>query len=83
MKLFNIKFQIALPFSYFNHLGSTHRQLSEHKMVELEHYFCGDILIDFGMSHSINKDHCGFECTVGLLGYIVHFQSYDTRHCEK
>jgi len=82
MRLFDIKFQINLPFSYFNHLGCIHRKLSEFKVAELEHYFCGDSLIDFGMSHSINEYHCGFECTAGLFGYIIHFQIYDIRHCE-
>lgn len=83
MKLINIKLQIGLPFRYFNHLGYIRKGMSKCKMVELEHYLSGDTLINFSIHQSIKEDHWGFECTLGLLCYIIHFHIYDIRHFEK
>ena len=80
MKLFNLQTQIYLPFDHFKNLGSISGRISSNKAWELEHTYYSGSLLDVDISLSVREHHAGFEITLGLFGYGVHFQIYDTRH---
>ena len=80
MKLFNLQTQIYLPFDHFKNLGSISGHISSNKAWELEHTYYSGSLLDIDISLSVREHHAGFEITLGLFGYSVHFQIYDTRH---
>ena len=82
MKLFNLQAQIYLPFDHFKNLGSISGRISSNKAWELEHTYYSGSLLDIDISLSVREHHAGFEITVGLFGYGVHFQIYDTRHWD-
>ena len=80
MKLFALRTHIGLPFDYFKNLGSIHGRITEHTAWELEHTYYSGSLIDIDVSLSTREDHAGFEITLGVFGYGIHFHIYDTRH---
>ena len=80
MKIFSLRTQISLPFDHFKNLGSISGLLGYNKAWELEHNYYSGSLFDIDVSFSIREDHAGFEFTLGLFGYGVHFSLYDTRH---
>ena len=84
MKIFSLRTQIYLPFDHFKNLGCISGRLSKHTAWELEHTYYSGSLLDIDTSLGIREDHAGFEITLGLFGYGVHFHIYDTRHwnCE-
>ena len=84
MKIFSLRTQIHLPFDHFKNLGCISGRLSKHTAWELEHTYYSGSLLDIDTSLGIREDHAGFEITLGLFGYGVHFHIYDTRHwnCE-
>ena len=82
MKLFSLRTQISLPFDHFKNLGCVHGRLGANKAWELEHTYYSGSLLDIDISWSIREDHAGFEFTLGLFGYGVHFHIYDTRHWD-
>jgi len=82
MKIFMLRTQISLPFDHFKNLGSIGGKLFGNKAWELEHTFYSGALFDFDTSYSIREDHAGFEFSLGILGYGIHFHFYDTRHWD-
>ena len=80
MKIFSLRTQIYLPFDHFKNLGCISGRLSKHTAWELEHTYYSGSLLDIDTSLGIREDHAGFEITLGLFGYGVHFHIYDTRH---
>jgi hypothetical protein len=80
MKLFNLQTQIYLPFDHFKNLGCIHGLIGANKAWELEHTYYSGSLLDVDISLSVREHHAGFEITVGLFGYGIHFHIYDTRH---
>jgi hypothetical protein len=80
MKLFNLQTQIYLPFDHFKNLGSVYGRIGANKAWELEHTYYSGSLLDVDISLSVREHHAGFEITVGLFGYGIHFRIYDTRH---
>jgi hypothetical protein len=80
MKLFNLQTQIYLPFDHFKNLGYISGRISANKAWELEHTYYSGSLFDIDISLSVREHHARFEITVGLFGYGIHFQIYDTRH---
>ena len=84
MKIFSLRTQIYLPFDHFKNLGCISGRLSKHTAWELEHTYYSGSLLDIDTSLGIREDHAGFEITLGLFGYGVHFHIYDIRHwnCE-
>jgi hypothetical protein len=80
MKLFNLQTQIYLPFDHFKNLGCISGRISANKAWELEHTYYSGSLLDVDISLSVREHHAGFEITVGLFGYGIHFHIYDTRH---
>jgi len=82
MKIFSLRTQISLPFDHFKNLGSISGLLGYNKAWELEHNYYSGSLFDIDVSFSIREDHAGFDFTLGLFGYGVHFHIYDTRHWD-
>jgi hypothetical protein len=83
MKVFTLRSQLSNPFDrwdYFNNLGCISGRLFGHLAWELEHTFYSPALFDIDCTLSTQEDHAGFEITIGLLGYGVHFRICDTRH---
>lgn len=80
MKLFNLQTQIYLPFDHFKNLGCIYGRIGANKAWELEHTYYSGSLLDIDISLSVREHHAGFEITVGLFGYGIHFRIYDTRH---
>jgi len=83
MNIVNLRFEITNPFDrweFFKPLGSISRSLFWHKAWELEHSYMSTMLIDIDVTLTTRKDHAGLDITIGLLGYGIHFNIYDTRH---
>jgi hypothetical protein len=71
-----------LPFDYFKNLGCISGRLTKKLAWELEHSYYSGSLLDIDIELSRDEDHAGFDLTVGLLGYGIHFRIYDTRHYD-
>jgi hypothetical protein len=83
MNIVNLRFEITNPFDrweFFKPLGSISGSLFWHKGWELEHSYMSTMLIDIDVTLTTRKDHAGLDITIGLLGYGIHFNIYDTRH---
>ena len=80
MKLVTLRTQISLPFDYFKILGCISGRLTKNLAWELEHSYYSGSLLDIDIELSRDEDHAGFDLTVGLLGYGIHFRIYDIRH---
>lgn len=84
MKLFELRAQLTNPFvpDYFKNLGARYGKIGQSWAWELEHCFYPRALVDIDISIRLREDHQGFDFTIGILGYGVHFTIYDTRHYE-
>lgn len=51
----------------------------KHKFIELELIKYSSI-ISFKFNWTVRRDHAGLDAEIGLLGYCVHFNFYDSRH---
>jgi hypothetical protein len=83
MNIVNLRIEISNPFDrweFFRNLGSLSGRLTKHLAWELEHTYFSGMLFDADIQWTRNRDHAGISFMVGLLGYAVHFQIYDTRH---
>lgn len=82
MKLFELRAQLTNPCvpDYFKNFGAVYGRICQHWAWELEHCFYPRALVDIDISITAREDHQGFNFTVGVLGYGVHFTIYDTRH---
>jgi hypothetical protein len=83
MNILNARLELTNPFDrweFFKPLGCISGKLIKHKAWELEHSYMSTMLVDFDLLWSVHTDHAGFRLTVGILGYGVGFQIYDTRH---
>ena len=68
----------------FVHWWSYNINISENKAIELELFYDDEslIMIDFLISHALERDHHGVEFTTTLLGATFRFSFYDKRHRE-
>lgn len=85
MNILNICIELANPFDrwdYYDNLGSMHGSLFKHKFWELDHSYYSPMLVDCLVRWTRKQDHAGFEFSMGVLGYGVHFRIYDTRHWD-
>lgn len=80
MKVFSLRTQISLPFDNFKNLGCISGMLWCSKAWELEHSYYSGSLVDIDVQLTTQEDHAGFEITLGVFGYGVHFRIYDIRH---
>jgi hypothetical protein len=83
MNILNARLEITNPFDrweLFKPLGCISARLTKNKSLELEHSYMSTMLVDFDLLWTVRTDHAGFRITVGILGYGIGFQIYDTRH---
>ena len=83
MNILNLRLELTNPLDrreLFKPLGCVSGKLTKHKAWELEHSYMSTMLVDVDLLWSVRTDHAGFRLTVGILGYGVGFQIYDTRH---
>lgn len=80
--MINLDFNIHSPWGgeYFRNLGCWHTRLGKNKSLELEHSFYSQELVTGSFKLNRGCDHAGLELTLGLLGYCIRIQFYDTRH---
>lgn len=86
MKLFELRVQVTNPFvsdNHFRNLGNRWGRIGQSWAWELEHCWYPRALVDVDVGIKLKEDHQGFDATVGMLGYGIHFHIYDTRHYEQ
>lgn len=76
-------FTLKNPWSKveYEELAYKHGKFSEHKCWELEVY-ADETLIAASFHVFIKMDHAGSGFSLGLFGYNVVFNFYDTRHWD-
>ena len=85
MNIFRFRLELTNPFDcwdYFKNLGCVYGRLGKHSAWELEHTYYSPSIADCELRWSRHTDHAGFEFGIGLLGYGIHFRTYDTRHWD-
>jgi hypothetical protein len=79
--MINVNFNIRIPGSNrFRNIRNWHGSLPiAYKHWELQIYLSADI-IDFRAEITAKQSHSGLRLCLGLLGFNVDFNVYDTRH---
>lgn len=65
---------------YFHTLWYTSGMINKYTAWEVQIYYSMETLFTFSVSYTFKRDHAGFEFTIGLLGLVINFTRYDTRH---
>ena len=81
--MINLKFAIEYPFTRasFNHIFSrVWNTPFKHKYLELEVFQDCDHLLHFNFNWTTRCDHAGIKLELGLFGYELAFNLYDSRH---
>jgi hypothetical protein len=77
-------FKLALKqpiYNKFLNLKSYYWNISEYKGIELNFYFNSSTLIDISLDFRGKKeDHAGIQIELGVLGFEINLQIYDSRH---
>lgn len=77
--MFNLSFGLRNPFSdRWDNIYNRSAVLGK-KAVEVEVYR-DTTIVSFEFRWNIRQDHAGMSLDLGLLGYTVSAQYYDTRH---
>lgn len=80
--MISINFSLTNPWSdRFENVTAWNKKLSENKSCELEVYR-SDTIVELECRISVRQDHAGITLGVGLFGWTVRFQIYDTRHWD-
>ena len=85
MNILNIRIELKNPFDcwdYFKNLGSISGRVLGNKFWELEHSYFSPMIFDADVQWNHRTDHAGFEISIGILGYGIHFHIYDSRHWD-
>lgn len=79
--MINFNFNIRVPGSNrFHNIRTWHGSLPvAYKHWELQIYLSADI-IDVGVAITAKQSHSGVRLCLGLLGFAMDFNVYDTRH---
>ena len=79
--MINLNFNIRVPGSNrFQNIRTWHGSLPvAYKHWELQIYLSADI-IDVGVAITAKQSHSGVRLCLGLLGFNMDFNVYDTRH---
>jgi hypothetical protein len=79
--MINVNFNIRIPGSNrFHNIRTWHGSLpAAYKHWELQIYLSADI-IDVGVAITAKQSHSGVRLCLGLLGFNMDFNVYDTRH---
>jgi hypothetical protein len=81
MLIFN--FNLENPFSNkFKNLGCHYGKITKNKAWEIQHYYDSHSILLMELSYTIRESHAGLKLFVGIFGYTIHFQIYDTRHWD-
>ena len=80
--MFNISFSVSNPFSSrFENVSMKHGLLEGHKAWEANLYKT-NVIFSFGFRLAFRQDHAGVSVEIGLFGYELEAQLYDTRHWD-
>jgi len=85
MNILKLHFELTNPFDrwdYFKNLGCLHGDMGMYKAWELEHTYYSPLLLDCELGLTHKQDRPGFEISIGILGYSIHFRIYDTRQWD-
>jgi hypothetical protein len=78
--MIHINFALSNPWGKdFKNLWNRSGTIVRHKAWEAE-ILRNRQLIGFHISYTIRQDHAGLSLEIGLFGYSISFQIYDTRH---
>jgi hypothetical protein len=73
-------FNLTNPFSHrWANIKSLAFQVSKNKFIEIEAYK-DNTIVSCTLRLTTRTDHAGLMLDLGLLGYTVSFNFYDTRH---
>ena len=80
--MINFHLNIRNPFSdRFANVKDLNGSFSKHKHWEFQVYKSNDILELF-VRYTIRQSHAGIHLGLGLFGYNIEFQIYDSRHWD-
>jgi len=83
--MINLKFAIEYPFTRisFNHIFCrSWSTLLKYKHFEIELLQDCDHLLHFNFNWTTRCDHAGVKLELGLFGYELTFNLYDSRHWD-
>ena len=81
--MINIGFDLSNPFaSRWDNIFNRSWIFARHKAAEFEVYR-DTTIVSMSFRWSARQDHAGMNLELGLLGYTVSLQYYDTRHWNK
>ena len=81
--MIHLSLGLSNPFvaNRFKNIFCKEESISENKAYCFEVYKDNDI-ISFSFNWNLRQDHAGVSMAIGLIGYEVSFQIYDTRHWD-
>jgi len=80
--MINLNFSMAMPWrsaKVWDILWNISRSVTKHKAIEFNGYRSGR-LINVDFHWTLQGDHAGTRLMLGVFGYEVELQFYDTRH---
>ena len=78
--MINFNFGLRNPFSdRWDNIFNRSWVFAKHKAAEFEVY-CDTTVVSMSFRWTMRQDHAGMCLELGLLGYTVSLQYYDTRH---
>lgn len=78
--MINFSFGLRNPFANrWDNIFNKSKQISKHKFAEFEVYR-DTTIVSISFRWTTRQDHAGMMLELGLLGYTVSGQYYDTRH---
>jgi len=82
--MISLNLTILNPWSagHFDNLWNRSWLPFKHKAIELEFLKYEHIILDFQFKFSAKCAHAGLQFEIGILGYCVSFNFYDTRHWD-
>jgi hypothetical protein len=81
--MIDLRFNISHPFDVeFKNLWSkTWSTVFKNKFIELEVYKDATI-VSFMFNWTVRQSHAGLYIGLGIFGYNIHFNFYDSRHWD-
>lgn len=82
--MINIHFAISNPWhkNKFKNLYNFSHLVSKNKAIEAELLYCDHEIVNFQSSLTFREDHAGFCFVIGVFGFSISFNFYDTRHWD-
>jgi len=80
--MFYTSFKLRNPWSTrWDNIFNCSTLVSTHKAFEFQFMKTSDVIV-FEFHATTNQDHAGLYLEIGLAGFSVTFQLYDTRHWD-